>query len=154
MNQPQNFPDNMSQQTQGPYNPSNTNEMYQQHQNYQRGGMRGGMNQMRGGMIRRNPNPVHMPFPNQPPLGMQGGMDQPRFPNQNISGGNQIDFSAQQDFQQRQMLGNRCRNLVNIPTSIHQNEEMMGNNPQMQGEFMTQRGQKRSCNFIFRHINK
>jgi len=152
INQPQNYPGNMSQQQQGPYNPSNSNEMYQQHHmNYQRGGMRGGMNQMRGGMMRRNPNmiPGNMPFPNQVPPGMQGGMDQPRFTNQNMPGGNQMDFNAQQDFQQRQMLGNRQRNLVNIPTSIHQNEEMMGNNPHMQSEFSHQRGQKRSCKPFF-----
>lgn len=145
---------NISNMPQGPYNPSNSGEMYQYNQNrgggqghgrggmYMNKGMRGGARNQNNIMHNNINNQQGLIFqPNQPPPG------HPRFPGnqQNVQ-----DFNSQQDFQQSQMMGgNRPRNLVNIVTSIPDESMNMipqGINPQEMNNSNNnfQRGQKRS----------
>lgn len=53
--------------------------------------------------------------------------------------------------QQRQINSNRPRNLVNIITSIH--EEDQGDNQQQQPGFIQQRGMKRTCEIILFYLS-
>lgn len=151
----QNYPIQAQSMSQGPYNPSNSGEIYQDHHQHQQ--QHRGMPHMKG--MRRNMNNINMKpgiYSNQPPgmVPIQNIGGQSRFPNQSV--GNIQDFN-QQDYQQRQMMqGNRPRNLVSIVTSVRDEDrtinqhDMAGNNYQNN----QQRNMKRSYNTMNTSVNE